>query len=535
SGPSTSDVVVKMQATRRASTALRSAVNPRTITGPRLRTRAVQSSKQCPWAGNASFSHSTRLAVEGRLTGAANDLHQQSNDGQKPDLNTAIAQEKEKQTRAPWHREGSNTPPYIELKKPSAPGKLLTTPSRLLKLIIPLTTLDKNSDRKDVEPLALLVHPHQPLSYLERLIQSELPTITTARGEEKIPAVHFRAEDSPQDEILPGKEKVGEETKTATQGGEDPDADLEESKFDGKTEKTGKLNRKRKETTEVANKEEEPDPQSDNRLGEGSVERYSGLGREGPSTADSSKTFVRWSPSTEIGDFIRDAARGKEFAVEIEGAPEQIRVGVPSFNDRTHYLRQRLRKTSAQILAMAEIKRECDMAAHKGAQRVAMGGAGLLVGYWYVVYRLTFETDLGWDVMEPVTVNPFLPPHPHQLTQNEPQYLVGLSTLICGYLWFLYHNREVSYRAALNLTISRRQTKLYQARGFDLQRWENLIEEGNALRKEIKQVASEYDVEWDERADERDESVTEALKRDRDEKKKGGEGKGKGKEEEEED
>ncbi|KAL9022330.1 MAG: hypothetical protein Q9185_000445, partial [Variospora sp. 1 TL-2023] len=108
-------------------------------------------------------------------------------------------------------------------------------------------------------------------------------------------------------------------------------------------------------------------------------------------------------------------------------------------------------------------------------------------------------------------------------------YLVGLSTLICGYLWFLYHNREVSYRAALNLTISRRQTKLYNARGFDLARWEALIDEGNALRREIKQVASEYDVEWDERADEKDEKVTQALKRDRDAKDKAGGGGGEGK------
>ena len=61
-----------------------------------------------------------------------------------------------------------------------------------------------------------------------------------------------------------------------------------------------------------------------------------------------------------------------------------------------------------------------------------------------------------------------------------------------------------------------------------MQRWEQLIEEGNALRREIKQVASEYDVEWDERADERDERVTEALKRDRDEKKKEKGEKGKG-------
>ena len=64
---------------------------------------------------------------------------------------------------------------------------------------------------------------------------------------------------------------------------------------------------------------------------------------------------------------------------------------------------------------------------------------------------LTFQTELGWDVMEPVT------------------YLVGLSTLIGGYTWFLYHNREVSYRSAMNFTISRRQGQLYQQKGLDLE------------------------------------------------------------------
>ena len=93
------------------------------------------------------------------------------------------------------------------------------------------------------------------------------------------------------------------------------------------------------------------------------------------------------------------------------------------------------------------------------------------------------------------------------------KYLVGLSTLICGYLWFLYHNREVSYRSALNLTISRRQTKLYQQKGFDIQKWDGLIEEANGYRKEIKQIATEYDVDWDEIQDEKDESVTEAMRK----------------------
>jgi len=64
----------------------------------------------------------------------------------------------------------------------------------------------------------------------------------------------------------------------------------------------------------------------------------------------------------------------------------------------------------------------------------------------------------------------------------------------------------------MNLTISRRQNKLYQLKGFDLQRWESLTDEANALRKEIKAVAREYDVDWDEKVDERDEKVTEALK-----------------------
>ncbi|KAI4269956.1 MAG: hypothetical protein L6R38_007274 [Xanthoria sp. 2 TBL-2021] len=497
-----------MQVTRRVPSAVHFIVNARKLTAASpakrifLQASRVRTADCDPrFNGIASFSCSTTRHVEGRLTGESKEPPQEGDDAAKTDINEAIAQEKEKQTRAPWHREGSNRPPVARQR---SAGKLLTTPSRLLKLIIPLTTLDKNSDRKDVEPLALLVHPQQPLSYLERLIQSELPTVTTARGEEKIPAVHFRAEDSPQDEIMPAKKEPPAESE------EQEDADLEESKFDGKTEKTGILNRKKK-TSEVAREEESPKP-----LGEGSVESYSGLGREGPDSKDSDKNFVRWSPSTEIGDFIRDAARGKEFAVEIEGAPEQIRIGVPSFNDRTHYLRHRLRKTSTKIMDMAGVKKECDMAAHRGAQRVAIGGALTLVGYWSVVYWLTFKTDLGWDTMEPVT------------------YLVGLSTLICGYLWFLYHNREVSYRAALNLTISRRQTKLYQSKGFDLQKWEALVEEGNALRKEIKQVASEYDVEWDERSDEKDEKVTEALKEVRDKKKEGKKEK-KGKDEEEED
>lgn len=279
----------------------------------------------------------------------------------------------------------------------------------MLKIILPLTTKDTNSDRKDIEPLALLVHPQQPISYLERLIQAELPTIKDENGKERIPAVYFRAEDSMQDPL-----QGSEASETTVSEDSEPSEDFEqvdEHRIDGKTVKTGKIKSKDNPGTGAITDRKTPDEAIELRggHGKGGVESYSGLGQDAPSDKISSRKFVRWSSSTEIGDFIRDAARGQEFAIEIEGAPEDIRIGVPSFNDRTYYLRMRLRKTSKQISEMADIKEECDKLAHKAAQQVATAGFAGIVGWWGVVYYLTFQTELGWDVMEPVTVRILTP------------------------------------------------------------------------------------------------------------------------------
>ncbi|RMZ92062.1 hypothetical protein DV736_g697, partial [Chaetothyriales sp. CBS 134916] len=350
----------------------------------------------------------------------ARELNQQSVDYQLAGYDAIVAEQQDKQQKKPWHRDSADEAPGQERRSAEAmtKGKLVTTPSRLLKLVMPLTMVDCNSDRKDIAPLALLIHPQQPLSYLERLVQAELPTITNEKGDSRIPSVTFRAIEACNDEMPP--EKKAEAHIRDDDGGKDK------------------------------------------------------------------AQFVKWSASTEIGDFIRDAARAREFEIEIEGTPGVIKVAVPSFNDRTFYLRQRLRGISSKISDMAKIKQECDETAHKTAQRIAVSGCGVLVAYWYLVYCLTFETDLGWDAIEPVT------------------YLVGLSTLIGGYMWFLWHNREVSYRQAMQITISRRQSRMYELKGLDLHKWETLLEEANAIRREIKSVASEYDVEWDEREDEGD-------------------------------
>lgn len=248
---------------------------------------------------------------------------------------------KEKQRTSPWTRQGSDLPPVSRPRSAGAmtKGKLLTTPSRMLKFIIPLSTNDTNSDRKDVEPLALLVHPQQPLSYLERLIQSELPVMDDG----KPPEIVFRAEDTGDNQHRVQKSKASEDHDEADDI-EDVSPDGDETRIDGKITKTGKLNPKGK-PVEKAMPAAEP------------------VDKEHPD-------FVRWSSSTEIGDFIRDAARAKEFALDIEGAGT-IYVGVPSFADRTFYLRMRLKKTGRQILQQADLKKECDRLAHRSAKQLA--------------------------------------------------------------------------------------------------------------------------------------------------------------------
>ncbi|KAJ3888650.1 hypothetical protein GG344DRAFT_79535 [Lentinula edodes] len=200
-----------------------------------------------------------------------------------------------------------------------------------------------------------------------------------------------------------------------------------------------------------------------------------------PSTSSpqDSRQF-EWSDSTDIGDFIRDAARAAEFSIHItpdasNGGQEQvITVRVPTFADRTRFLRRRLDAINHQLATMEGLKRECDREARKGARRMALGGFGMLVVYWAAVARLTFW-DYGWDIMEPIT------------------YLSGLSTVICGYLWFLYQGREVSYTSVLDRSVSSRREALYEKRGLDIEKWMELVSEKKLLMREIGQIKEDYE------------------------------------------
>ncbi|KZT26019.1 hypothetical protein NEOLEDRAFT_1132509 [Neolentinus lepideus HHB14362 ss-1] len=209
----------------------------------------------------------------------------------------------------------------------------------------------------------------------------------------------------------------------------------------------------------------------------------------------------QWSHATDMGDFIRDAAREAEFEICISNtaasrtspsskekgaeANEEtvIQVEVPTFADRTRFLRRRLDVITHELDRMEGLKKECDREARRGARRVALGGFGMLVVYWGAVARLTFW-DYGWDVMEPIT------------------YLSGLSTVVLGYLWFLFQGREVSYSSVLHQSISARRDALYKSRGFDIDRWVDLTNEAREVRREIGRIAEDYEDRSAEEAEE---------------------------------
>lgn len=292
---------------------------------------------------------------------------------------------------------------------------------------------DVEADEYDAEAPAhsvvFLLHSGQPLSYVASLIRAEGPSPE--------PSAHQREQ---------------------VDSGRDADVKVQPHRLD----KRPKLSEEKEEIREMLLREGFLDP-----LGDPPISFHT-------RAADGK----RWSPATGIGDFLRDAARIGSFVIRI--GDRNVSVTVPSFEDRTRFLRASLYAKTDQIESLVKLKRECDEIAHSGTKRLSFVGVAILASWWGSVAFLTFFTELGWDVMEPVT------------------YLTGLGTILGGYVWFLIHNREVSYRAVLNETTSRRQQRLYVEKGFNIERYQDLIEEAKELRKTIKKVAEDYDLEWDQ-------------------------------------
>lgn len=200
----------------------------------------------------------------------------------------------------------------------------------------------------------------------------------------------------------------------------------------------------------------------------------------------------RWSPATTVGEFLRDAARVGSFVIRI--GERSIQIKVPTFEDRTRHMRAELYTKTEQIQKMTNIKDTCDAIAYRDARRLSWSGMGVLASWWVSVSYLTFCTSAGWDLMEPIT------------------YLTGLASVMAGYGWVLHHNREVSYRAVVNATLTRRQQRLYLHHGLDMDQFQELIQQVKILRQTIQLIASEYDLEWKQEETRAAQTTVEALR-----------------------
>ncbi|KAG8904606.1 hypothetical protein FRB99_001478 [Tulasnella sp. 403] len=331
-------------------------------------------------------------------------------------------------------------------KRHGQQGRLLPTTSHLFKLVLPLPGLRPAPARGDVPkqqttpkpppPTVFLLHPSQPLSHISRLIQASLPSPTHGPQpfSPRLPTVSFQnATDTPNED----------------------------------------------------------------------------------------QSQLQWSDSTDIGDFVKDAAQTREFTIVITPdqtsntaqlastedqnathekdrpdayEPLEIVVSVPSFQDRTRYLRQRLRRLERELKGMQELKDSCDALARRGAKRLATGGFIILAVYWVVVLRLTFYSDYGWDTMEPVT------------------YLTEFLVILGGYVWFLRQGREISYTSILNQSVSTRRRALYASKGLDIERWADLVTEEKAIKKEIEKIREDYEGGWKENNKPKDDEEEANLK-----------------------
>ncbi|ORY21895.1 hypothetical protein BCR39DRAFT_488112 [Naematelia encephala] len=314
-------------------------------------------------------------------------------------------------------------------------GKLEPTTSHLFKLILPLPTstegFSKNPPSSHTpQPTAFLLHPSQPLSHLARLITGSLPP--NHRNSE----ITFRAMTGPESDL-----------DTHLRNAEDGDEGDDGPGADGGDDGGPLLGERRKDK---------------GRLQE-----------------------VSWSTSTDLSDFIKQACSNERFKIIISPDPDQVpedglilEVKIPSFASRTTYLRKRLLILTKDLDRMTKQKKQIDLTAHKGAQRLAIFALSVGAAYWVAVIRWTFFTDAGWDVMEPVT------------------WSVGFGSLLASVAFLAYHNREVSYSSLLDLSITARQRRLYDQHGLDIEKWTEMVAEAKTIRREIARIAADYDIEW---------------------------------------
>ena len=100
---------------------------------------ALQRSQTLNHSSYRSFVTTTPLLADKSHAQTAKELNQKGLDEHESGITDSISQEKEKQIRTPWHREGSNVPPVGRQRSAGAMTKGIPTP--LLRWVVTLPLL----------------------------------------------------------------------------------------------------------------------------------------------------------------------------------------------------------------------------------------------------------------------------------------------------------------------------------------------------------------------------------------------------------
>jgi hypothetical protein len=192
---------------------------------------------------------------------------------------------------------------------------------------------------------AYLLHPSQPLSHVSRLILGSLPS------SERSAEVEFRAVSGRDHDAYPSATSPSSSTSDASS----PSADTSTGSGSG-SGSSGEV-----EALETVAEEGGPI-----------------LNDRNPKGAELQE--VRWSTSTDLGDFIKQSTLAQEFKIVVRPeesstaststsvsetgsagsmslSPLTLKVKIPTFASRTVYLRRRLLKLTTEIAKMTEQKK----------------------------------------------------------------------------------------------------------------------------------------------------------------------------------
>jgi hypothetical protein len=134
----------------------------------------------------------------------------------------------------------------------------------------------------------------------------------------------------------------------------------------------------------------------------------------------------------------------EDIVVDIDGTQTIIKNTIEGAEDEV-----------AEFKIMTKQKEEIDKIIDRRINLLVYGGLFGLSAQWGLMARLTWW-EFSWDVMEPIS------------------YFVTFGTSILGYIFYIMVRQDYTFPALSDATHSKFQLRLYQRKGFDIEKYVTL-------------------------------------------------------------